>query len=128
MEQRLAVRDTANEPERPERPSTANDRRSILVTAGDAKDLAADFVWREDQYELDRLELRDMAIREGWFGDERYRDEVGRLEGRRPDLRTEVDDDVYDRYLFAVGEDNRVRVRSAIPGSPAEAAGVGVGW
>jgi len=124
LERRLAGYAPDAEPERPERPRTPEDRRSVLVKSGVLLELAADIVSRESQYELERLELRDLAIREGWFGSDRYREEVVRLDDERPALRAEIGDDAYDRYLFASGEDNRVRVGAVIPGSPAEAAGL----
>jgi hypothetical protein len=127
LEQRISAHTPATEPQRPERPVPPQDRRATLIEAGVVEDLAADIVWREGQYELDRLELRDQAVREGWFGSERYREEAARLEADKPDLRSEVGDDAYDRYLFAAGEDNRVKVNSTISGSPAEAAGLRAG-
>lgn len=127
LEQRLAANGTGTEPAPPERPVTEQDRRNALLKVGVAADLAADIVWRESQYELDRLELRDLAMREGWFASDRYREEVGRLEDERPDLRAEIGDDAYDRFLFAAGDDNRVRITSVIPGSSAEMAGLGPG-
>ena len=39
-------------------------------------------------------------------------------------LRQELGDDAYDRYLFASGQSNRVRVRRVIPGTAAELAGI----
>ena len=39
-------------------------------------------------------------------------------------LREELGDAAYDRYLYATGEDNRVRVDGIIPGSVAELAGL----
>lgn len=127
LEQRVAASAPSARPDGPDRPVTPEDRRATMIKAGVAEDLAADILWREGQYELDRLELRDQAMREGWFGSERYREEAARLEADKPDLRSEVGDDAYDRYLFAAGEDNRVRVSVVIPGSPAEAAGLRAG-
>ncbi|MCU0834608.1 MAG: PDZ domain-containing protein [Chromatiaceae bacterium] len=105
----------------------AEQRRTALVKAGLAEDQAAALVWREAQADLDRLELRDLAMREGWFGTDRYREELGRIETEVPRLRAEVGDEVYDRYLYAVGEQNRVRISSVIPGSAAEDAGLRAG-
>jgi membrane-associated protease RseP (regulator of RpoE activity) len=113
--------------EDPEPAETADGRRSAMVRAGVAEDLAADLLWRESQAELERLEIRDLALREGWFASERYREELTRLEAQVPDLRGELGDEVYDRYLFHAGEENRVRVASVIPGSAAEAAGLAPG-
>jgi membrane-associated protease RseP (regulator of RpoE activity) len=124
LERRLDEGTAAAEPQPPGAPATPGDRRSTLIQAGVAENLAADIVWREAQFELDRLETRDLAMREGWFGTERYREEISRLESDRPNLRAEVGDEAYDRYLYASGEENRVRVVSIIPGSAAEAAGL----
>lgn len=128
LEQRLAAvaepGASTDKRERPARPNTPEERRSRLVESGLEYDLAVDFLWRQDRNELDRLELRDLAIREGWFRTDRYRQEVRRLSEETPDLRAEVGDEIYDRYLFASGHDNRVQVTSVINGSPAEAAGI----
>ncbi|MEA3277014.1 MAG: PDZ domain-containing protein [Pseudomonadota bacterium] len=110
-----------------ERPKTPEDRRAVLVNAGVAEDLAADIVWRQGQQELDRLELRDLALREDWFGSDRYREEVDRLDQDAVNVRSEIGDEAYDRYLFASGNDNRVRITSVIPGSAAEGAGLQAG-
>lgn len=39
-------------------------------------------------------------------------------------LRESLGDDAYDRYLYASGRANRVRLRQVLPGSAAEAAGL----
>lgn len=127
LETRLGGASAAADAGSPERPATAEDRRAVLTGAGVAEDLAADIVWREAQYELDRLELRDLAIREGWFRSDRYREEFARVEREKPDLRAEIGDDAFDRYLFGAGEDNRVRISSVIAGSSAETAGLNPG-
>jgi hypothetical protein len=127
LERRLAAAAPVSEPAAAEAKEPSEERRSALVRAGLAEDVAADLVWREAQAELDRLELRDLALREGWFGSDRYREELRRIEREAPRLRTEVGDDVYDRYLFASGEQNRVRVSSVIPGSAAEDSGLRAG-
>lgn len=124
LERRLSAAQASDPPEPAD---TGDGRRSAMVRAGVAEDLAADLLWRESQAELERLEIRDLALREGWFGTERYREELSRLEGQVPDLRGELGDEVYDRYLFHAGEENRVRVASVIPGSAAEAAGLAPG-
>jgi hypothetical protein len=127
LEQRLAASSSAGEPTRPDRPANEEERRARLLEAGVASELAAEIVGREAKNELDRLELRDVALREGWFGSDRYREELGRLEAQEPDLRAEIGDEAYDRYLYAAGADNRVRIGSVIPGSAAEEAGLAAG-
>jgi membrane-associated protease RseP (regulator of RpoE activity) len=103
---------------------TPADRRAALRTAGVAEEVAAEIVWLQGQQELGRLELRDQALREGWFGTDRYRAELERLAEQEPDLRDELGDEAYDRYLYAAGENNRIRVEGVIAGSVAEEIGL----
>jgi membrane-associated protease RseP (regulator of RpoE activity) len=106
------------------RARTPEDRRAALRSAGVADDVAEEIVWLQGQEELDRLELRDQALREGWFGTDRYRAELSEISAQGPDLRADLGDDVYDRYLFAAGEDNRILVEGVIAGSVAEEIGL----
>jgi S1-C subfamily serine protease len=46
------------------------------------------------------------------------------LNKNSPQLRDEFGDDIYDRYLYAMGKHNRVVVASVIPGSAADQAGI----
>jgi membrane-associated protease RseP (regulator of RpoE activity) len=128
LEQRVsagAVRAAAGDASaRPPRPATPEDRRAVLVQSGLAETRAEEILWRQGRHELDRLELRDVATREGWFGSDRYRDELALIDEEAVDLRAEIGEDVYDRYLFAAGEDNRVEIESIIPGSAAQEAGL----
>ena len=85
LERRLAASTPAPEAtsqpaERPSRPTTPDDRRAALEAVRVAEERAADLVWRQGQQEIDRLDLRDIATREGWFGRDRYRDELGKIE------------------------------------------------
>lgn len=109
---------------RPKAPQTSDERRDMLVAAGVGLDLAEDIVWRDNQLELDRLNLRDQAIREGWMGSDKYRDAVNALAQQGGSLREEIGDAAWDRYLYLSGEKNRVSVTSVIPGSAADAAGL----
>ena len=104
--------------------ATPEGQRTALVRAGLSEADAAALVQRQGQRSLERLELRDVAQREGWLGTDRYREEVARLDEGVISLREELGDPAYDRYLYATGEDNRVRVDSIIPGSVAELAGL----
>jgi membrane-associated protease RseP (regulator of RpoE activity) len=129
LEQRMTASKQTSEsatqvPERPSRQATSEDRRAALVAAGVAEERAADLIWRQGQQELDRLDLRDVATREGWFGTDRYREEITQIQEDAIDMRKEIGEEVYDRYLFATGEDNRVAIDSIIPGSTAEEAGL----
>lgn len=95
-----------------------------LVKAGIDAELAADIVRRRNEIDMQLLELRDRAAREGFFGTERYVDEVNALRAQNPSLRDEIGDDNYDSYLFASRQTNRVRAVSVMMGSPAEMAGM----
>jgi len=120
LEERLQAESRA----RPKAPQTSEERRDLLVAAGVGLDVAEDLVWRDNQLELDRLNLRDQAIREGWMGSKRYREAVNAMAEQGGSLREEIGDAAWDRYLYLSGENNRVSVDSVIPGSAADAAGL----
>lgn len=95
-----------------------------LVDGGLDPQLAARIVNRQNRLEMQQLELRDRSVRNGTFGQEAYFKELRELKGDSSDLRTEIGDSAYDRYLYAMGQSNRVLVTSVIPESPAEHAGL----
>lgn len=108
-----------------EKPADTPERRQeALIAAGLTPDLAADIVWRQSERALERLEIQDLARREGWFGSDRYFDELSEFEANAGDLHDEIGDLAYDRYLYDMGKSNRVMVDSVIQGSPAAQAGV----
>lgn len=80
-----------------------------------------------EDVEMQRLYLRDRAIREGWIGDERYRQEREQLDSRLESLRDELSEKEYDAYLFATGRPNRVIIQSTLSTSPARDAGIKTG-
>ncbi|MCG6970317.1 MAG: PDZ domain-containing protein [Gammaproteobacteria bacterium] len=80
-----------------------------------------------EQVEMERLYLRDRAVREGWIGDDRYRQEREQLDARLESLRDELSDKEYDAYLFATGRPNRVLIESTLRTSPARDAGIRTG-
>ena len=95
-----------------------------LVDAGIDRGQADYILQRQGELDMQRLELRDQAIREGNLGGKQYIDALRALDRNKPKLRDEVGDDVYDRYLYAMGQHNRVVVTSVIPGSAADQAGI----
>lgn len=95
-----------------------------LVKAGIDPVVAADIVRRKNDVDLQLLELRDRAMREGYLGTGRYQRELNALMAENVVLRDEIGDDAYDRYLFATGQHNRVKIASVMMGSPAEQAGL----
>jgi hypothetical protein len=106
------------------RPRTPQEQRDALIRAGVAAGTADEILWRRSQLELDRLDLRDQALREGWLGTDRFRDEMRALNAERLSLRDELDVDAYDRYLYETGESNRVSVDSVIAGSAGDEGGL----
>lgn len=90
------------------------------MTRSDAEQLKAHF----EELELEKLYLRDQAIREGWSGGKRYRDELQKLEAKTDNIKQELGEDIYDAYLFASGQSNRVAVQSVLSNSAAGNAGM----
>jgi len=95
-----------------------------LVKAGIGRERAEDIMRRTNEIELKKLELRDRAIREHYLGTGRYNRELSELAAGDVNLREELGDDAYDRYLYATRQNNRVRVTSVMVGSQAESAGI----
>lgn len=118
-----AAEETA-EPARGSLAQTVEQQRDALVSAGVPIDTAEELLWRRGQVSLQRLELRDQAIREGWLNSDRYRQELQRINAQRVSLRDEVGPDAYDRFLYETGVDNRVRVDAVIPGSAGDQNGL----
>ncbi len=98
-----------------------------LISAGVDPSIAVDIKQRSDRWELQRLELVDQASREGWRRSDRFDETISELREERPDIRSELGDDQYDRYLFASGQSNRVQISNIIDGSAAQNAGLEVG-
>ena len=97
---------------------------AALRSAGLSMTLVKQTRERFEQLEMDRLFLRDRAIREGWMGTARYSSEVEKLEGRKQDINNSLGDDGYDAYLYATNQPNRVLIREMLQGSPAKGAGL----
>ena len=95
-----------------------------LIAAGLDPQSAEEIRRRRDAFQLARLDLVDQAAREGWEGSERFDERLAELEAGRPDLRGELGDEFYDRYLFEEGRSNRVGIASVIAGSAASDAGL----
>ncbi len=95
-----------------------------FIDAGFPQDRAASLKARQDELSLQRLFLRDQARREGWMGSERYRTELAQINEGVEQLRSELGDEDYDRFLYATGRPNRVMVRTTLTGGPAQAAGL----
>lgn len=77
-----------------------------------------------EDVEMKKLYLRDQAIRDGTIGSQDYQNKRAELDNQLGSLREELGEDVYDAYLYAAGQPNRVVVLSALKNSPANQAGM----
>jgi hypothetical protein len=85
-----------------------------LLAAGFDRQAIEQFRARLDEIELQRLELRDQATREGWLDTPRFADESRSLFGEIVGLRDEFEEPLYDWVLYATGHPNRVAVSDVI--------------
>lgn len=76
-----------------------------------------------DQVQLERLELRDRATREGWIDSDQFRQSFRNLRDSNR-IRETLGDEEYDRLLIAEGRDNRIGIDSVIASSAAAGAGI----
>lgn len=103
---------------------TREQRLHNLQTAGLDQQSADALLARQDEQRLAELELFDRAAREAWLDSDQFQTALEDLQAQTPDLRDELGTDAYDRYLFASGQSNRVRVSEVISGSAAEINGI----
>ena len=94
-----------------------------LIAAGLDPYRAEEIMRLENELQLKRLELRDQAQRDGTMGTTEFRRAMRELSTENG-LRDQVDEDVYDRYLYHTGQPNRVQVQTVIRGSAADQVGV----
>jgi hypothetical protein len=79
-----------------------------------------------EEVELERLQLQNQAIREGWDRG-RLDQELDALGLRTRSVRETYGDETYDWYLYAADRSNRVVVESVLGGSAADEAGLRAG-
>jgi len=104
--------------------SAVQQRIDSLIAAGVDSQRAQEIQARQDQYQLARLDLIDQAERENWRDTDEFNQRMALLDEQQPDLRNELGDENYDRFLFESGRNNRVMVSAVIPGSVAETVGL----
>ena len=120
---------SSNEPAPQSTPATttANSawfNEQALIDAGVDPATAKSLKSRYEKQELEKLYLRDQAMREGWFGSRRYRDEMEKLDAQLSGLQKELGDETYSAYLYATGQANRVVVQSVLANSTADTADI----
>jgi hypothetical protein len=105
-------------------PPRAGGRRAFdpdtLVAAGVAPRDAQALRERLAVAEMDKIRLNDRATREGWADTPRYEQERTALDDQLREQLSEVD---YDRYLYATGRSNRARVTDMLSHAPGDDAG-----
>lgn len=101
-----------------EKPGAAAFDAPALVTAGLPELDAERLRERWEAHELEKLELSNLALREGWRR-KRLRQERFALEAG---LRAELGDE-WDAYLYATGKENRLRLSEVLADSAASSAG-----
>ena len=93
-------------------------RAQQLAQAGFDDEMIDLITRREGEYRMEMLERRY---------ERSLNAEEGSTLSARDALRQDLGDDVYDRYLFATGQRNRVTVNEVIATSPGEQAGLKAG-
>lgn len=102
----------------------AQRRQDRLVKAGFDSESAAYILRRENELRMKVMEERyELMRQEGGAG----RGEFRKIPSVDQRLRQEMGDSDYDRYLYASGRSNRVRVGEVIGSSPGELAGLKAG-
>lgn len=96
------------------------DEKALLARGVHPRDVARlRDLW--ESHELERAEIADRALREGWFLKARHRIELTQLDR---ELREKIPDEEYDRYLYALGRPNRLKAGEILHGSTASDAGL----
>ncbi len=95
-----------------------------LIRGGLSATVAEDIIRRKNSIELKRLALLDRAKRENYLDTQRYFDELNTINLQDVNLREELGDARYDKYLYTSKQNNRVLVASVMLGSAAEQSGL----
>ncbi len=101
-----------------------NSPAARLAAVGFTEDQISAFQQVQTQARLDQIALDDRARREGWANTPRYFNELN-ASAADPlrSVREGLSDVDFDRYLYAVGQPNRIMVGSVIETSAADRAG-----
>ncbi|MDH3327335.1 MAG: PDZ domain-containing protein [Gammaproteobacteria bacterium] len=98
--------------------------RNILISMGVDDENVSRIQRLAEKKEMDQLYLRNTAVREGWFGTEKYFDKNNKLELQSNIYREELGDEKYDHFLYTSQLTNRITIQSVLSDSPAEQAGL----
>ena len=118
---------SASNQERPteqERGDSTESLQDRLLASGIPSDTVERIRQQLAQNRLARLNLRDRATRENWIDTPEYLEKVEELNNPAQNIRQQLGDTDYDRYLYAAGRPNRVIVTEVFAGSAAADAGI----
>jgi hypothetical protein len=96
----------------------------VMLDAGLNRAEVSQLHTKYEEIEMQKLYLRDRAVREGWRGTPRYMEQFNKLEQQFDAMRGQIGDNAYDAMLFATGQPNRVVVQDVLENSPAKQAGI----
>ncbi len=113
-----AERETKAEPEKPDEQQWFD--AGLLLSNGVPSHEVERLREIFDASEMEIINLRHQATREGWLRSGRYRRELRDL---RIGLREEIGDESFDLLLYATGRKNRVLITDVLGDSPGERAG-----
>jgi C-terminal processing protease CtpA/Prc len=99
----------------------------VMLDAGLSRAEVSQLHTKYEEIEMQKLYLRDRAVREGWRGTPRYMEEFNKLEDQFDAMHAQIGDNAYDAMLFATGQPNRVVVQDVLDNSPAKQAGMQAG-
>lgn len=121
----ITVSITSDSPRPPREIPQANlSSAERLAAAGFTDDQIVAFRDVQTQARLDRIALDDRARREGWANTPRYFEELNAASSNPVQtVRESLSDAEFDRYLYAIGQPNRIVVGSVIETSAADQAG-----
>lgn len=118
----------AAEPKKPNQPSEQDQPLQTLQQQLTAIAIPQDTIIQLeqliDQNRLKRLEVRNQAVRDGSIGSVEFSEQMASLADIDEEIRQRFGDSIYDRYLYASEQPNRIRVREVFSGSAAEFAGI----
>lgn len=103
---------------------STEERLAALEDAGLSSDVAVRIVSELDRVALQRLDINYRAEREGWLRTQRHREEMQAIPSTSTLIRDQFGDEAYDRYLYASGRSNRIRVQQVMLDSAASQAGM----
>ena len=96
------------------------DDRALLALGAHPRDVER-LRERWIQHEFDKEALSNQALQEGYFQRPKHR---GEMIGLELALRRDLQEEDYDRYLFALGKPNRLEAGEVLAGSSASDAGL----